>query len=106
MNRHERRRARAISAVTERTITREEADAMPHVCCWGECEMTFKNPMPKGWRNLLLFWNANPVLDLRQVPDETWDRDGTLCPKHAAELDALLKNNGRGLAGAAPLGSA
>jgi hypothetical protein len=62
--------------------------------------------MPAGWRNLLVFWNAEPVVDLRQVPSETWDRDGTLCPDHAEQLDGLLKDTGRKLMASVPHGSA
>jgi len=40
---------------------------------------------------LLMFWSARPISSFADIPDATWDRDGVLCPQHAAELEAVLK---------------
>ena len=42
-------------------------------------------------QTLLIFWSPRPVSSFADIPDATWDRDGVLCPQHAAELEAVLK---------------
>jgi hypothetical protein len=34
-------------------------------------------------------------MDMTKIPQETWDRDGVLCPEHARALDGLLKDLAR-----------
>jgi hypothetical protein len=46
---------------------------------------------PANWRHLLVCWSPRPIRAFADIPDATWDRDGVLCPEHAAELGAVLK---------------
>jgi hypothetical protein len=41
-------------------------------CAWDGCSRTFRGQPPHGWRRI-------------------WDRGRLLCPKHAQQLDLLLK---------------
>ena len=38
-----------------------------------------------------MFWSPRPVGAFVDIPDATWDRDGVLCPQHAAELEGVLR---------------
>jgi len=109
MNRHERRKARAIGIEEVPADSPRAAEGMARgaVCCWRECEQTFKGlRMPEGWRSLLIFWSAWPVSTIAEIPRKTWDRDGVLCPEHTKALEALLKDLGRGLKESEPAGRA
>jgi hypothetical protein len=66
------------------------------MCCWQGCEATYDGEQPASWRHLLIFWAAHPVRAFADIPEETWDRDGVLCPQHAAEVEAVLKIVGPG----------
>jgi hypothetical protein len=110
MNRHARRRAAKVAEteVVSLTVTPEIAAAilaMPTQCCGSGCQASYTGSQPPDWRMLLIFWSSRPISTLAQIPDATWDRDGVLCPHHAAELDGLLKFVGRGPL-AAPQGTA
>ena len=61
------------------------------MCCWQGCEATYQGDQPANWRHLLIFWSPRPVSSFADIPDATWDRDGVLCPQHAAELEAVFK---------------
>lgn len=97
MNRHERRKAAVLQGRLE-TITPERARELIDRgggCCWSGCNAVFSGrPMPGGWRCLLVFWSGGPIDGIADIPGATWDRDGTLCPEHAAELERLLKPTG------------
>jgi hypothetical protein len=56
------------------------------MCCWLGCEAKYEGDQPPNWRHLLIFWSPRPVRAFAE-----WDRDGVLCPQHAAELEAVLK---------------
>lgn len=102
MNRHERRKAKVLRSEIVK-IGPKEARAILESgmeCAWNECPAYYKGPMPQGWRNLLVFWSHNPIARITDIPGGTWDRDAVLCPQHAQELDALLKNIGVPLKGA------
>jgi hypothetical protein len=61
------------------------------MCCWQGCEATYQGDQPADWRHLLMFWSPRPVGAFVDIPDATWDRDGVLCPQHAAELEGVLR---------------
>jgi hypothetical protein len=110
-NRHERRRQQALGdSVKMEMITPERAKEMlagGRLCAWQGCEKTYEGgAMPDGWRTLLMFWSRFPVSAIADIPSETWDRDGVLCPHHARELDGLLKSTGRELLAAKAGGNA
>ena len=65
------------------------------MCCWQGCEETYDGEQPGYWRHLLIFWAPQPVRAFADIADATWDRDGVLCPQHAAEVEAVLKIVGR-----------
>jgi hypothetical protein len=60
------------------------------MCCRLGCEAKYEGDQPANWRHLLMFWSARPISSFADIPDATWDRDGVLCPQHAAELEAVL----------------
>ena len=74
-------------------VLREGKATMPtrRMCCWLGCEAKYEGDQPANWRHLLMFWSARPISSFADIPDATWDRDGGLCPQHAAELEAVLK---------------
>ena len=68
------------------------------MCCWQGCEATYQGDQPADWRHLLMFWSPRPVGAFVDIPDATWDRDGVLCPQHAAELEGVAESRGRATA--------
>lgn len=101
MNRHERRKAKMLRSEVV-VIGPKEAREMldgPKACAWNGCAAHYSGPMPDGWRNLLVFWSSGPITRITDIPGDTWDRDGVLCPQHAQELDGLLKDIGTRLKG-------
>jgi hypothetical protein len=84
-------------------VLREGKSTMPsrRMCCWQGYEPTYEGDQPANWRHLLVFWSPRPVRAFADIPDATWDRDGVLCPQHAAELEAVLKFVGPEATGAA-----
>jgi hypothetical protein len=104
MNRHERRKAKVkkVMKVEVVTITPEEAGKMVsgrHMCIWDGCAATYNGDQPAGWRNLLVYGAPRPIIDIRKIPNDTWDRDAVLCPQHVKDLDGLLKDVGQRLKG-------
>lgn len=61
-------------------------------CAWKGCDQfcEMENMPANGWRWLLMFHSRKPLLKFEDA--ETWDRDTALCPKHAQELNSLLKD--------------
>jgi hypothetical protein len=81
-NRHERRKHNKTLKIEQTKMLLTEVLAMGHICCWDGCLETYKGKQPDGWRHFLLYGAPEPVLNLADVPDETWDRDAVLCPVH------------------------
>ena len=77
------------------------------VCARDGCTNTFKDEKPAGWVNLLVWWSPwpEPELTVAEVAcGPLCKRDAVLCPEHAAELEAMLKDIGgklRDVAGSA-----
>lgn len=67
------------------------------LCAWNGCTANYKGAMPKGWVALLTYWSKRPVANPFDVPHKDMPRDCSLCPEHAAALEALLKPLGREL---------
>ena len=60
-------------------------------CARNGCTEHFRGPMPKGWRWMLLYYEAVPAtpgISMEALAGA--QRDCCLCPRHAAELDASL----------------
>lgn len=76
-------------------MTKQEIRSMGGMCAWEDCDETYDGNMPNGWRRLLVFWSQGIILDVREIPQDTWDRDGVLCPEHARELESQLKDLAR-----------
>ena len=56
------------------------------ICAWVDCKLTFEGDMPKGWRNLLVWWSPRAVPNQKIMTvafSSDCDRDATLCPEHA-----------------------
>jgi hypothetical protein len=85
LNRHQRRAAR----VEQRTITREELDAMPRSCGWAGCDASIKGDLPPDWINLLTYYRPRPSMDMLVVAAAS-QHDKVLCPRHAGKLDEIL----------------
>jgi hypothetical protein len=87
---------RTMSAGELKKMVTENGQA----CAWRGCNANFKTPMPSGWVNLVTWWAKEPdpwrtVIDI--CSDPHCQRDATLCPKHAAELEAMLTDIGNQL---------
>lgn len=100
MGRHERRAVRALvrlgRTTVQGTVSLDDVERAGYICAWRDCQATCEGGnLPKAWRCLLLFWAPRPVMDMTKIPQETWDRDGVLCPEHARALDGLLKDLAR-----------
>ncbi len=68
------------------------------LCAWAGCEATFTGPMPEDWRWLLVYWRSRPATNTKLLKIATsrhCDRDATLCPAHARELESQLEDLGR-----------
>jgi hypothetical protein len=90
MNRHERRKAKVMTAELT-TITPEMAKELlkrGQACCFDGCKNGFKGEKPPGWQTILMFTDRNPVVSIMDI--EEWTRDGMLCPEHAATVQNLL----------------
>jgi hypothetical protein len=54
--------------------------------------------MPPDWRSMVVWWSpySEPDKTLEKIcRSTTCDRDAVLCPTHAHELEAMLKDIGR-----------
>jgi hypothetical protein len=63
----------------------------PRLCAWKSCGSSYTGVQPLDWRCLLVFWADDSVNAFHEIPQERWDRDAVLCPKHARLLDKYLK---------------
>ena len=82
------------------SIKIEDIEAMGRECAWQGCDNRFLGEMPIGWINLLTWWSPwpEPELTIAEVAFEpACQRDAALCPAHAAELEAQLKDIGNAL---------
>jgi hypothetical protein len=62
-------------------------------CAWKTCDKGFQGRMPTGWDRLgthLVRWPDATRTIAEVVTDRSSERNAALCPKHAAELEALL----------------
>jgi hypothetical protein len=100
MNRHQRRKAKALEIKTMPLV--EISGCM---CAWDGCPATFRGDMPRGWINLLAYWSKRPELNFLTIPPQDVSRDGVLCPQHAGVFESQLKDRGR-LVSMPPKGSA
>lgn len=67
-----------------------------HGCAWKGCEAkTLDRTLPRDWRWLAVWWGPAALPPWANGNIE--DRDATLCPAHARELDGLLKDIGNRL---------
>ena len=98
MKRHKRRETKVLQG-ERRFVTREEYAEMGLLCAWEGCGANYKGEQPSGWRTLIVFWAPSPILNVKEIPPDTWDRDAVLCPAHVHELDGLLKDIGARLRG-------
>ena len=77
-----------------KTVPLADLEKAGYLCAWAGCSASFFGPMPKGWRNMLVYWQAEPNVE-STIADICFsghcDRDATLCPEHAAELESSLK---------------
>ncbi len=67
-------------------------------CAREGCDKQTSYPIPPDWRNMIVFWSPYPETDKTIVEiccAPTCDRDAVLCPEHAQELEAGLKDIGR-----------
>jgi hypothetical protein len=89
-----------------KTIPLSELRTM--ICAWRGCTASCPNEkLPPGWRRLMVYGGdladilrlveGRTVIDLDLIPPETRDRDGVLCPQHAAEHEGLLREIGNRL---------
>ena len=81
-----------------KTVPLADLGEAGYLCAWAGCSASFFGPMPKGWRNMLVYWQPEPKVE-STIADICLsghcDRDATMCPEHAAELESLLKDLGR-----------
>ena len=66
-------------------------------CAWRNCDNGFQGEMPAGWTWLITYWAPWPdatrtIADV--VTDQFCKRDAAICPRHSAELEALLRDIG------------
>jgi hypothetical protein len=64
------------------------------MCAWKGCTNAFSGEKPAGWVNLLVWWSRRPEPERTigwVVSGPSCKHDAALCPKHAAELEGLLK---------------
>jgi hypothetical protein len=100
-NRHERRRTKVFA--------RTMADAPKirgSMCAWEGCTARFSDDMPAGWTYLFTYWSKKPRFNFFDIPASDVLRDGVLCPEHVRVLESQLKEIGRDLERAPPLGNA
>ena len=89
-------------------VRAQDIAGLGSLCAWDGCIATFEKMMPPDWRMLLVYWSPLPEGDktlLEIALGGNCDRDASLCPEHARELDGLLKDIGR-LVDAPPAGTA
>ncbi len=81
-----------------KTVPLADLEEAGCLCAWAGCSASFFGPMPKGWRSMLVYWQAEPSVE-STIADICLsghcDRDATMCPEHAAELESLLKDLGQ-----------
>ena len=89
-----RRRKTKTATATSGFITPKEAEEMMtgQLCAWDSCGASFQGPLPKDWRNLLVWWSPE-VKDatlFQVVTSGFCDRDAVLYPEHFRELESKL----------------
>ena len=75
-------------------------DISGSVCAWEGCTTRFDDEIPAGWVCLLTWWAPwpEPEKTVAEVACGPFcKRDAVLCPKHASELEGLLKDIGNQL---------
>jgi hypothetical protein len=64
---------------------------MGRICAWKACNATYDGVQPLDWRCLMVFWADSSVRAFKEIPNERWDRDAVLCPRHVRLLERYLK---------------
>ena len=68
------------------------------MCAWAGCTATCEmDDKPPGWINLLTWrspWTTPEATIGETACGAFYERDAVLCPRHAAELETLLKDIG------------